>query len=263
MMVALAFSGGGTRAAAFSFGVLQALGKPPSRARRRGALHRPYRLRHRRVRRLDHGRLFRTEEARRTRRFPRALPDPGRRGGAAHPRQPRQPVARDRRRGERGHPLPRLARRQPVRGRDLLGAAQRAPAAHLDQCHRHLQPHPLRVRQDRVQRDLQRPRPIRSPSAVAASAAVPLVVRADHSRNLPGRLRCAAAGLDQTRARQSEGAADACGVRARRRRATATARSNTSSCSTAALSTISGSPASPSGANPPRCLTARSRTRRP
>ena len=91
VLVGLAFSGGGTRAAAFAHGVSpeidrQRCGPAPARIRcsTAWALSPAFRRR-------GHGRLLRPEEARSAGRFPRKIPDPQRRGGAQHQRRSDEP----------------------------------------------------------------------------------------------------------------------------------------------------------------------------
>ena len=93
-VIALSFSGGGMRAAAFSHGVLHRARRhlDPQQGRP-GFADRSGRHHVRRVGRLGDGRLFRTEEARRARRFPREVPAPQRRGGAQRP-TPASPIWR-------------------------------------------------------------------------------------------------------------------------------------------------------------------------
>ena len=183
-------------------------------ARAAGAADRSHRFRHRRVGRRGAGGLFRAQAPRRARGFPRALPDPQRRGGAQHGRQPRQHLARGGRRRQRGHAFPQLARRQPVRGRDVLGAVDRAAAAHLDQRHRHLQRHAVRVRQDGVQRDLQRPRQLPDRERGRSVGGRAAGVLADRARGLSGPLQSAAPGVDREGAPRPERVAAAARLRA-------------------------------------------------
>ena len=90
-------------------------------------------------------------------------------------------------------------------------------------------------------------------SAVAASAAVPVVFCADRARGLSGPLQSAAPRVDREGARRPERAAAAARVRAGHRALSRRNRDATSSCSTAGWSTISGFRDSPSGGSPPRC----------
>ncbi len=74
MVVALSFSGGGMRAAAFSYGVLRVSTRPRADAQRVGVAARSARLSLRRFGRLDAGGLLRAARARSAGRFQAALP---------------------------------------------------------------------------------------------------------------------------------------------------------------------------------------------
>ena len=159
VLVGLAFSGGGTRAAAFSYGVLQEIDQTTVRTRNgTHSLLEQRRLRLRRVRRLGHRRLLRPEEARRARRFPREIPDPQRRGGAYDQRRSDQPGQGAGRRRQRHPHVLALARQEPVRRRDLRRLPQDAGPAGLDQRLRHLQPHAVHLRRGDLHRAVQRSR---------------------------------------------------------------------------------------------------------
>ena len=77
-VVGLAFSGGGTRAAAFAYGVLKQLERTPTPHVGGRDLLDHVGIVSGRLGRLDHRRLLRTEGPRRARRFPPAVPHPGR-----------------------------------------------------------------------------------------------------------------------------------------------------------------------------------------
>ena len=213
-MVGLAFSGGGTRAAAFSFGVLKEI--DATRIRDRGKS----------VSLLDrvdfvsgvsggsvHGGLLRTEK--------RAALDDFRERfllrnaeESLNTRVSMPISARDRRRHQRRHPFPALARQKSVRRRDLPRIPHRPAAAHLDQRLRHLQPHALRVRQDRVQRDVQRSGDIPDRGGGRGVGRGAGRVLADRARNLSGPLQGPAAGMDRAGARQPQRAAAVARLRA-------------------------------------------------
>ncbi len=140
-VVGLAFSGGGTRAAAFAYGVLEQLRRTPGAtpgAGRQSARSRQYRLR--RVGRLDHRRIFRAEGPGRVGRFPPGIPRSRSDGGARHQHHPEQCRPRARRRRQHRQSIARLAQRPPLPRRDVW-TIDCAPPHRADQCHRHLQPH--------------------------------------------------------------------------------------------------------------------------
>ena len=88
-VVALSFSGGGTRAAAFSYGVLTGFDETPT-PEPLGLAARSHRFRHRRIRRLGACRLLRAEEAQGAGRFQAAFSSAQRRGRSADEFQPVQ-----------------------------------------------------------------------------------------------------------------------------------------------------------------------------
>ena len=156
-VVALSFSGGGTRAAAFSYGVLSAMDETtlPGRS---DLADRSGRLRHRRLGWIDSCRLLRTEEAQGAGRFQAAFP-PAQCGGksenGSEPPQHRQGLAG---RHQRPDGVSALARRQSLRPRDVQIFAHPAAAVYLDQRLRCLQPHAVRIWPGSVRRVVQRSR---------------------------------------------------------------------------------------------------------
>ena len=126
MVVAMSFSGGGTRAAAFSYGVLTGFQETPVPAR--GG---PVSL----LDRLDFlsgvsggsilAAYYGLQGPRGARRFQAALSRRQCRGGAADRFEPRQYRARTGRRRQRRHRIPGLARRASVQSRHLPGSASR------------------------------------------------------------------------------------------------------------------------------------------
>jgi hypothetical protein len=154
LLVGLAFSGGGTRAAAFSYGVLTEIERTqiPLRYGNGSLLDRVdfvsgvsggsvlaayYGLK-KRAALADFRERFLLRDA--EEQLSTAL----------------NPVSivRAFRRRERLHQLPALARREPVPGRDVRPSPQPAAAPGLDQCLRHLQPHHVCVRTGCLCRDL-------------------------------------------------------------------------------------------------------------
>ena len=140
----------------------------------------------RRVRRLGDGGLLRAEEARGARRLPRKIPDAQRRGGAQHQRRPRQPGQGARRRRQRRQGFLALARRQPVRWRDLRGFPQDRRPARLDQRLRHLQPHAFIFGEATFIALCSDLATYPIADAVAASAAVPIVFTPMVIKTYPG-----------------------------------------------------------------------------
>ena len=110
--IGLSFSGGGTRASAFAFGVLAGAGENRRSLARRSAspAHRPGLACVRGLGRIGHGRLFRIVRARDARRFPQTVPDPGCRGVAQHIGECHEPDADGERRRERSQRPANMAR---------------------------------------------------------------------------------------------------------------------------------------------------------
>ena len=208
---------------------------------------RPRGLRLRRIRRLGHGRLLRAEEARRARRFPRALPAPRRRGGAAH--QPRRGSTWSRALGggvNDATGFPRWLDENLFDGATFADF-RKTRAARLDQRLRHLQPHAVHLRRGDLHRAVQRSRLLSDRRCGGGLGRGADRVHADGDQDLSGRLHRQAAGLAParahaipTRAPMLKAFADALVPLPRRLDAL------TSSCSTAAWSTITACPASPS-----------------
>ena len=182
--------------------------------RRAAAADRGGRFRRRRFRRLGDGGLFRPEGARRPRRFPQPLPRAQRRGGHRHhglARQCRQ--GPDRRRHQRRRAACRLARPEPVRGRDLRRPLRPQEADRLDRRDRPLQPRALRLRAPDLQRHLQRSfqgPPVGGGRGLGRRARR---VRADQRREFRRYLRLPYAEIHGTRAFRPLGAGDAAGKR--------------------------------------------------
>ena len=210
-VVALSFSGGGTRAAAFSYGVLTGV-RRDANARPLDLAPQPHRLRHRRIRRLGARRLLRAEEARRACRLQAAFPSAqcGRK-----PANRSQPV--DHCQGLQGginDPtlFPRWLDDNLYEQRDLQVAALSAAAVYLDQRLGHLQPHAVRVRPGAVRgalcSDLAN-YPISI--AVAASAAVPVMFAPVVIQGYPGGCPMPLPPLGASRAQQLRTRRRCCG----------------------------------------------------
>ncbi len=134
MVVALSFSGGGMRAAAFSYGVLSGFAETPvTTAASTSSLARSHRLRLGRFGRLGPCRLLRPQETSGTGRLQAALPVAECRARPADGCQPGQHRARPAGRHQRHDGLSQVARRPSVRSRNLQEFAVRAAAARVDQ----------------------------------------------------------------------------------------------------------------------------------
>ncbi len=207
MVVALAFSGGGTRAAAFSFGVLTGFDETP--VHMAGAYDlaaRPHRLRFRRLRRLGAGGLLRPEEARGHGRFQATLPAAQRAGQSAVTNLSLFNIAKGLKGGVNDPTaFPKWLDANLYGGATFKSTDLRAAADGLDQRVRHLQSHTVlfdrTVTFSALCSDLST-YPISQ--AVAASAAVPVVFAPVVIQNFTGGCPNAAAGVGGARAHRSE-----------------------------------------------------------
>ena len=159
VLVGLAFSGGGTRAAAFAHGVLQEIDQTTVRTRTGthslldsvgfvsgvsgGSVTAAYYGLKKRAALADFREKFLIRNAE---------------AGPQHQRRSAQPGEGARRRRQRRQDVLALARREPVRRRDLRGLPQDAGPAGLDQRLRHLQPHALHLRRGDLHRAVQQSR---------------------------------------------------------------------------------------------------------
>ena len=161
-VIVLAFSGGGTRAAAFSYGVLEELNRieidiPGGRS----APHRPGRRDHRRLRRQLHCARLRPLRRQALRRLRAAVPEARRAGRARFARAFSARLARAGLRGIRALRACRAAlRRDPVRRRDVRRPQPEGGSVHPRHGDRHLDRIAPRVRADRLRPHLLRPRPV-------------------------------------------------------------------------------------------------------
>ena len=210
-MIGLTFSGGGTRAAAFSYGVLNEIRTHASPdAQGPGVAARSRRLRVRRVRRLGAGRLLRAEEARGARRLPREVPAAQCGGGARRPSVNIVNISRARRRHQRLQQVLALARRQPVRRRDLRrylrGSARPRIWINASDIYNRT---PFVFGEARSSRCAAICSSYPVADAVAASAAVPVVFAPVVIETYPGKCPRQAAGMGRARAPTIRSAADA------------------------------------------------------
>ena len=154
-LVVLAFSGGGTRAAAFSYGVLEFLRRTEvvGTERQQGPPARRRRCHHRRVGRQLHRAGLRPLRRQAVRRLRAALPQ-ARRPGRAHRPCPQS--------GQLGQPVVdglgpfrtggRVVRRDPVQRRDLRRPRSRRRPVHHGVGDRHLDRRPGDLQPERIQR---------------------------------------------------------------------------------------------------------------